>query len=588
MRGPQRTASGAAVLAACVLAATVVAAPVMAAGSRGSRSFGSFVATSASDPTSAQGGAPAVTATSTATETVTTYPVLAFAPTADAQVAQSSPLTNYGTSPALRARGSETDQRNSYLKFEVSGLTGYVSSAKLRLYVSDTSPDGGSVYVAGNTWLESSIGGITWLTAPPILGEPLWSVKASTLGAWVEFDVGPGVSGNGTFSFALTSRSTDSVFYSSREGANPPQLVVTQSDAPQQPVDAAIGVNPPLSGTAPFTVQFRDVSTGSPTRWAWDFDNNGTVDSTSKNPRYVYRSPGIYSVKLTARNATSIDTAVRLGLVVVRPGPVADPFDPVLVGAGDIASCSSLGDQATATLLDTIPGTVFTAGDNAYESGTASEFANCYDPSWGRHKARTRPSVGNHEYKTSGATGYFDYFGAAAGSRSKGYYSYDLGKWHIVVLNSNCPAVGGCGAGSPQETWLRADLAASTSQCTLGYWHHPLFSSGEHGNVLDVKPLWQALQAEGAEVVVAGHDHLYERFAPQTADGVADPNGIREFVVGTGGRSLYLFSAARPNSVARSRGSYGVLKLTLHGDGYTWEFLPVAGLFVDAGSGFCH
>jgi hypothetical protein len=265
--------------------------------------------------------------------------------------------------------------------------------------------------------------------------------------------------------------------------------------------------------------------------------------------------------------------------------------DPVFVGAGDIASCSSSGDEATAKLLDGIPGTVYTLGDNAYESGTATEFANCYDPSWGRHKARTKPAVGNHEYNTAGASGYYNYFGAAAGGASKGYYSYDLGAWHIVALNSMCENVGGCGASSPMVTWLKGDLADNPSSCTLAYWHHPVFSSGsEHGNDPKMIPSWDALYAAGADVVLSGHDHDYERFAPQTSSGVADPaRGIREFVVGTGGRSHYAFGTIRTNSQARNSDTNGVLKLTLHAASYDWQFVPEAGkTFTDSGSGSCH
>jgi hypothetical protein len=265
--------------------------------------------------------------------------------------------------------------------------------------------------------------------------------------------------------------------------------------------------------------------------------------------------------------------------------------DPVLVGAGDIASCSSSGDEATAKLLSGIPGTVYTTGDNVYEDGTASEFADCYDSSWGRYKARTRPSVGNHEYQTPKASGYFGYFGAAAGDPDKGYYSYDLGGWHVISLNSMCEEVGGCGAGAPMVTWLKNDLAANPTRCTLAYFHHPLFSSGsEHGNDPKMRPSWDALYAAGAEVVLNGHDHDYERFGPQTPDGDADPSGgIREFVVGTGGNSLYAFLPPQPNSQVRNVNTYGVLKLTLHPDSYEWKFVPVAGkTFTDSGSDNCH
>jgi hypothetical protein len=266
--------------------------------------------------------------------------------------------------------------------------------------------------------------------------------------------------------------------------------------------------------------------------------------------------------------------------------------DPVLVGAGDIAGCNTTGDEATANLLDGIPGTVFTTGDNAYEDGTSAEFANCYDPTWGHHKARTYPSVGNHEYYTAGASGYFGYFGAAAGDPDKGYYSYDLGSWHVVVLNSNCAAVGGCGAGSPQERWLREDLKAHrAASCTAAYFHHPRFSSGNHGNQPAVGPFWEALHDTGADVVLSGHAHSYERFAAQDPNGQADPaQGIRQFVVGTGGKSLNSFGTVQPNSEARIADTFGVLKLTLHIDGYDWEFVPVSGgtPSSDSGSGQCH
>ncbi|MCZ7570519.1 MAG: metallophosphoesterase [Ardenticatenaceae bacterium] len=262
----------------------------------------------------------------------------------------------------------------------------------------------------------------------------------------------------------------------------------------------------------------------------------------------------------------------------------------MLIGAGDIAGCSSTGDEATAALLDQIPGTVFTTGDNVYSSGTAKQFANCYDPSWGRHRARTRPAPGNHDYGTAGAAGYFDYFGPLAGEPDKGYYSYDLGAWHIVVLNSNCSAIGGCAAGSPQEQWLRADLAAHPAACTLAYWHHPLFSSGLHGNSPSMQAIWEALYAYAADVVLNGHDHDYERFAPQDPNGVADPaHGIREFVVGSGGKSHYPFLGLPiANSEVRNDNTFGVLKLTLHPASYTWEFVPEAGqTFTDAGSEPC-
>jgi hypothetical protein len=265
--------------------------------------------------------------------------------------------------------------------------------------------------------------------------------------------------------------------------------------------------------------------------------------------------------------------------------------DPVLVGAGDIADCKQLSGAAkTANLLDHIEGTVFTLGDNAYESGTPKQFADCYGPTWGRHKARTRPAVGNHEYRTAFADGYFKYFGGVAGDPKKGYYSYDLGKWHIIVVNSNCGEIGGCRPGSAQEQWLREDLAAHPALCTVAMWHHPRYSSGEHGDDISMRPIWQALYEAGADVVLSGHDHDYERFAPQDADSKADPaRGIRQFVIGTGGRELYRWEHGDPDSEVKNNQTFGVFKMTLHDDGYDWEFIPVEGeSFTDKGSAKCH
>ena len=268
----------------------------------------------------------------------------------------------------------------------------------------------------------------------------------------------------------------------------------------------------------------------------------------------------------------------------------------VLVGAGDIASCEEPeGARATAKLIEKIPGTVFATGDLAYESGSPDEFESCYGPTWGRFKDRTRPTLGNHEYVNPTAHGYFGYWGALAGPAGKGYYSFDRGGWHIVALNTNCYAqgLGGCGAGSPQETWLKADLANHPNACIVAYGHHTLFSSGffkKHAVHRELKQLWQDLYAAHADLVLAGHEHSYERFAAQDPDGKADPeHGIREIVVGTGGRSHGPLGFAIPNSEVRNWDTFGVLKLTLAPGKYTWEFIPEEGkTFQDSGSGVCH
>ena len=264
--------------------------------------------------------------------------------------------------------------------------------------------------------------------------------------------------------------------------------------------------------------------------------------------------------------------------------------DPVLVGAGEIGECGPSGDEETARLIDGIGGTVFTTGNNAYPNGTAGQYAMCYGTSWGRFEARTRPAVGNVDWLTEGALGYRGYFGpAASNADGKTWYSYDLGRWHVIVLDSTCAKIGGCDSASPEGRWLAADLAASRARCTVAIWNQPRFSSGEHGDDVDVEPFWQALYAAGADVIVNGHDHDYERFKPQTPAGeVGLEQGIREFVVGTGGTPLGTFGPSNPNSEIRVSVSQGVLKLTLHPQAYDWQFIPTTGSFSDSGSAPCH
>jgi hypothetical protein len=263
----------------------------------------------------------------------------------------------------------------------------------------------------------------------------------------------------------------------------------------------------------------------------------------------------------------------------------------VLVGAGDIASCDRDADEATARLVEGIAGTVFTTGDNVYERGTRGEFERCYDPTWGRFKERTRPVPGNHDYATDGGAPYFEYFGPTVGGPARSWYAYDLGAWRIYALDSNCERLdGGCADGSAQVDWLRDDLEANPRRCIAAYWHHPRFSSGRHGSTPAVDPLWRVLVAADAEVVVTGHDHLYERFAPLDVDGRRDDRaGTRHFTSGTGGRDLYEFRQVLDASEVRDASTFGVLKLTLREDGYDWRFIPAYGrAFTDQGSGECH
>jgi hypothetical protein len=258
----------------------------------------------------------------------------------------------------------------------------------------------------------------------------------------------------------------------------------------------------------------------------------------------------------------------------------------VLVGAGDIANCDSPGDEATARLLDTIEGTIFTAGDNAYMNGSAAQFRDCYNPTWGRHRDRTYPTPGNHDYETSNASGYYDYFGGRAGPRNGGYYAYDVASWRVYALNSEFDKVPNLA--QMQMDWLRSEFASRPAPCSIAIWHKPLFTSGPNGENPHMRDIFRLLYDNGVDVVLNGHDHIYERFAPQDANGRVDSaRGIRQFTVGTGGVATYTNPRVAPNS-ERIFSVWGVLMLTLNSNSYEWEFISVDPGFRDNGSGSCH
>ena len=499
-------------------------------------------------PTATNTSVPTVVNTLVATPTSTsvTSTTTTFTSDADSYVDASAVNTNYGGSTQLRIDNSPIVR--DYLRFNVRGLSGVVSKATLRIYASSSSAAGYQVYLVPDTsWGEMSIN----YTNAPTLGGLAGSFGAFGAGVWTTVDITSFITGNGTVSLAMTALNSTAVSFVSREGGvNAPQLVITTGGGSVVTETAAPSATPTATAIS--------VATAMPTA------------TNTPMPTQVF-------------TATPSATAVPLPTVTSTP---ISGSDPVLIGAGDISSCSNGGDEATAKLIDNINGTVYTTGDNVYESGTAAQFTDCYGPTWGRFKARTRPSPGNHDYNTSGASGYYAYFGSAAGDPTKGYYSYNLGTWHIVVLNSEISE----GAGSIQEQWLRQDLAANPTVCTLAYWHAPLFSSGSsHGSTAGSKALWQALYEYHAEVVVNGHEHNYERFAPQLPSGVADPKGIREFVAGMGGRSHYGFGTILPNSEVRNSDTYGVLKFTLHSNSYDWQFVPEAGMtFTDSGTAQCN
>lgn len=303
-------------------------------------------------------------------------------------------------------------------------------------------------------------------------------------------------------------------------------------------------------------------------------------------------SPSASSTPTTNQSATpSATTSTAAGAIVIAAaGDIA--CDP---GRGAFNNLEGTAKEcrmkATADVLHTLRASrldaVLTLGDNQYEDGARAKYDASYDKTWGAFKDITRPAPGNHDYRS--AAGYYGYFGQAAGDPSKGYYSWDLGGWHFIVLNSNCSQAGGCDRGSPQEVWLRRDLEERPAACTLAYWHHSRFSSGRHGSSDTYADLWQALDDYHADVVLTGHDHTYERFAPMSPAGTADPHGIRSFVVGTGGRSHYGFEKIERGSEVRDNTAFGVLKMTLRSGSYDWAFVPAApATFTDTGSGTCH
>ncbi|MEX2156255.1 MAG: PKD domain-containing protein [Gemmatimonadales bacterium] len=405
------------------------------------------------------------------------------------------------------------------------------------------------------------------------------------------WDFGDGENGRGarpmhtyraTGSFTVRLTVTDA-----RGGTSAPASTSAQVSNVGPTVEAGTSKAVPVGSSYALSATFTDGAEGP-----WDYTIQWGDGTTSDGDR---GSPGT----ITATHAYASEAGYR---VVVN---VTDRFGaqgsdsltitatpPVLVGAGDIGDCLRTGDDSTGALLDRIEGIVMPLGDNAYLDGTPEEYANCYDPAWGRHKARSRPVAGNHDYNTPGATGYYGYFGAAAGDPAKGYYSYTLGSWFVIVLNTGTDSPPNYAVGSPQEQWLRAELASHSQQCVLAMFHHPRFSTTlGRGLRPEVKPLWDALYEYGADLVINGHDHSYQRFAPQKPDGTADPAyGIRQITVGTGGgEGLYQWGDVVPNLDVRDNETWGVIKVTLRQSGYDWQFVPVTGkTFTDSGSGTCH
>ena len=333
-----------------------------------------------------------------------------------------------------------------------------------------------------------------------------------------------------------------------------------------------------------------------PLRWSLSRGPRGmTVNRATGVLRWTPSVRGAFAVTLVVRNARGVARQrFRLASVGAElPNPIGPPSPPpappppanVVLAAGDISSCANDNDEATARILDQNPlASVLTLGDNVYDSGSATEFSSCYAPTWGRHASRTYPAPGNHDFATSNAAGYFGFFGARAGSTLNGYYSFDIGAWHLISLNSERDVA----ASGAQVAWLRADLAATTKKCVLAYWHKPRFAAGSYSDFTQYIPFWEELYAARAEIVLNGHDHNYQRYRPMTPHGVDDAtNGLRQFLVGTGGWGSYPLRADSRRDAAGTN-IFGVLKLTLNSDSYDWTFLPAAGTtFADSGVGAC-
>jgi hypothetical protein len=523
-----------------------------------------------------------------------------FTPVADAYVRAEAPATNFGRSTELRMDGSPVAR--SYLRFSVQGLINRVSKATLKVYSTDAS--GGPVEVrkvADNTWGETTI---TYNNAPAFSSTVYGKSSPFVASTWNQMDVTPLITGNGTYSMVLVTADANGAVPTSRESTRPPQLVVETTTSSSS--DATAPTRP--GGVKLSAVDFNWVNVS----WSASSDNVGVTGYT------VYRNNAVLATvsgsarrfsDTTAAPSTSysyqVDAFDAAGNRSSRSAKVSIktpslPSYPVIAAAGDIAcdpaSSAFNGGNGISTqcrqkytsnsLVNARFKAVLALGDIQYESGVYDAFLKSYDVAWGRVKSITRPVPGNHEYRTSGASGYFRYFGSAAGEPSKGYYSFNLGAWHIIALNSGIAH----DASSAQVAWVNNDLAANSKHCTLAYWHHPRWSSGPHGSDSSVTPFWNALYAAGADVVLVGHDHLYERFAPQNATGAADSSkGIRQFVVGTGGKSLYAISTLKANSQVRGTTAFGVLMLKLQSSSYSWRFVPEAGgTFTDSGSTSCH
>ncbi len=476
---------------------------------------------------------------------------------ADSYVSYSSPGINFGVSTTLRTDASPIQR--SYLRFDVPALSA-ISKATLQIYANSAVSVGYTVHLTTGDWGETTL---TYSNAPAY-GNGVGNSGAITANSWTQVDVTALVTGAGQYNFVIDTTSNTATSFSSREGANPPRLIVITG--------GSIIVTATATPTRVPTVVLSPTPTRTPTL---------TATATLTN--------------------TFIPTNTPVPTLTASPTPISTGSDPIVFAASDIIcdslNTTSIGCQqmaASQIVVDQKPNAVLLVGDLCH-TPSVNCFDNYYNPSWGRLFPITFPVTGNHEYKVAGAVYYFDYWNGVgnangpAGNRSQGYYSFDIGTWHIIALNSQCSSAGGCGSTSPQYTWLKQDLTDHRNYCTLAYYHIPVFSSGGRA-ATNMVQIFTLLYNNNVDIVLDGHDHIYERFAPQNPSGQADTlRGVREFIVGTGGANHTSIVVVQPNSEVRNVDTFGALKLTLHSGSYDWQFVPIAGkTFTDAGSNTCH
>ena len=491
-------------------------------------------------------------------------------PRHDAEVYKARPSLNRGSS--RRFRPAAEPRRVAFIKFKVPARLDSMEGARLLLSVSSTTDTRLIVRRAGRKWREAEV---TYDTAPPIRRRLGTINVAAGRRRWVSVDVSRYVNGPGVYSFAVVGLGEVAAVVRSSESASPPRLVLRIKTT----TTPTTTTRPPTTTTATTTTHPPPTTT--------------TTTTTHAPPATTQPPPATTTTTTTQPPATTTTTTQ------------APPNRAVMVAAGDIACSPSNGNfnggQGTSTYcrqshtsdlaLAVNPDAVATLGDLQYDNGELNNFTQSYAPSWGRLFGRTHPAAGNHEYNTANAAGYFAYWGARAGSPGKGYYSYDVGSWHAVVLNTNCGAPDvDCSAGGAQAAWMRADLATSGAECTIAYGHHPRFSSGQHGDETAIAALYAILYDNGVDVYLAGHDHHYERTAPLKPNATVGNDGIRNFIVGTGGAALRRDSVnPRSHTEAWNDQSFGVLRLDLLPGSYEWEFInDGSSTFSDAGTGSCH